>query len=372
MEISLSCLSSFSKKIENQKIFKKKFPKIPKNYGSPNHNKKFLESYFYLNKEENINSGQHEKYLLDEFIKKLSRTDNQIKKECQDYINKIKYYPRENENTIKLKKLYRLERVLINKKLDNLLDLRKYKLKYEKYRKQIKNNNNNNSFNSKNNEQKIFKQRITRNKNIDLNLFNKNAKSISTKNINNKKFSIFNQKTPKIKNFINDSVKNSSSSFLSFNKKLSNGKENNRINKKLILKESKGNKTSYKKKWNLPKSLNFNKYSGRNVKKINKVKIYEEIRDYNPKYDYIFPNSKKNLFCFNKSEVFSFNKLKINSIRKALYNYNRQNFSFDNKYKIMDIINSEKEKKNKSKNEKSENNVGEMLNEYIKYHEQRN
>ena len=166
MEVNLSYLSSFSKYFDKQKKLKKINPKLPDNYIGPFAKKKSIESYCYLTKEglkeESIKSQKHEKFLISQFIKKLSRTNKQIEKERRDYINSLKYYNGENEKIIKLKKLDRIKKIAKNKELNNLLDLRKYKVKFD-YKKRELNKQNNNIFNINNknkDEEKIFIKKI--------------------------------------------------------------------------------------------------------------------------------------------------------------------------------------------------------------------
>ena len=374
MKVNLSCLSALSKHFENQKKLKKLNSKLPDNYISPFKRKKSIEPYCYLNKEgmkeENIKSQRHDKFLLSQFLQKLSKTDKQIEKERKDYLNSLKYYNGETEKMIKLKNIERINNIAINRKLENLLDLRKYKLKYENNKRDIiyRNNNIFNINNSNNkNEKMIFMKKFIRPIKLTSRLTKRRKFDIINKNDDITNNDLNFPKTPSRNNNSNRCSNNSLSTYLSFKKKLeeknlsndknnsiNNLKEKNPYSKYIINKENNKEKNinknsiiSYEKKWNSPKSFNFNKILGRDEKKEGsfKFKRFEEFRFYNPNYESIYPNSKKNIVLYDKSSKINFNKYKIISTRKTIYNYINKNYSFDDNYNIMNIIKLEKEKK---------------------------
>ena len=394
MDVNLSTLSSLSKYMEKQKKLKKLYTKLPHNYISPFQRKKVIESYCYLNKDgtrsEDIKHKMHEEFLLSQFIKKLSRTNKEIEKERYDYLKRLKYYNGDNEESIKLKKQQRIENVLINKKLENLLDLRKYKLKFEKKRKEIgkkdsiidNNNNNNNNNNNSYNERNFFKQKVNKNainrfnisstneKGDENDIINKTRNTNDNGNIKNKIRNnytnyLFNHSTStyfslnnKIK--LNNDIKYKNQSAIKLNIKKEDNKDlekKYKIIKKIDL---------YEKKWNLPKCLSFNKNLGRNTFNGNSIRFkkVEEFRNYNPKYDYIFPNTNKNIVFYGNKGKYNIKNYKLISTRKALCKYINNNYSFDDTYNIMKIINSEKEKKRLKKIE-GLRNVSSQLNEYL-------
>ena len=88
------------------------------------------------------------------------------------------------------------------------------------------------------------------------------------------------------------------------------------------------------------------------------------MRIYNPNYDYMIPNSDKRRIYFDNTEIINFNIFKAVSTRKAICNYINKNYSFDNNYNIINIINLEKEKK-KIKKGKIKSIIGNFY-EYLK------
>jgi len=384
MDVNLSTLSSLSKYMEKQKKLKKLYTKLPPNYISPFKSKKVIESYCYLNKDgtrsEDINHKKHEEFLLSQFIKKLSRTNKEIEKERYDYLKKLKYYNGDNEESIELKKQQRIENVLMNKKLENLLDLRKYKLNFEKKRKEIDKKDsiiNNNNINS-NNEKNYFRQKVNKNAKNRFNISStnekgdeKNDKINNTKNTNN---------SGNTKNKIRNNFSHSTSTYFSLNNKSklnTDMKYKNKSAIKLNIKKEDNKDLEkkykiikkielYEKKWNLPKCLSFNKNLGRNTFNGNSIRFkkVEEFRNYNPKYDYIFPNTNKNIVFYGNKGNYNIKNYKLMSTRKALCKYINNNYSFDDTYNIMKIIKSEKEKKRLKKIERLKNISG-QLNEYL-------
>ena len=236
MEVNLSCLSALSKHIENQKKLQKLNSKLPDNYMSPFKRKKSIEPYCYLNKEgmkeENIKSQRHEKFLLSQFLQKLSKTDKQIENERKDYLNSLKYYNGETEKMIKLKNLERINNISINRKLDNLLDLRKYKLKYENNKRDIfyRNNNIFNINNTNKSQKMIFMKKFISPIKLSSKLIKRKKSDLINKNndiINN---DLNFPKTPSRNNNTNRCFNNSMSIYLSFKKKLEEKKLSNNKN----------------------------------------------------------------------------------------------------------------------------------------------
>ena len=119
---------------------------------------------------------------------------------------------------------------------------------------------------------------------------------------------------------------------------------------------------SYEKKWDVPKCLSFSKIIGRNSFK---RKRFIEIKDYNPNYDYIFPNANKGIVYFNSNSI-NFNKYKLISTRKTLFNYINSQYSFDDSYNIININNYQKGRIKINKIERLKNKYGQLY-EYFKY-----
>lgn len=364
-EVNLSCLSSLSKSFKKQIKLKKIYTKLPNNYIGPFDKKKIIECY--LNKEQK----SQEDISLSQFIQKLSRTNKQIEKERYDYLKRLKYFNGENEESIKLKKIKIMNNISLNKQLDNLLDLRKYRLKYEKKRKEIEQKNN---INIDNNYKHIAKLKINKSKNIGLKSPDINKSNIINKIINKIKIkSNINSST--IPSINNSHYKSVSINF-SFNNKIKNIKENKETNKDINLSIKKENNIdkneefmkqciSYEKKWNVPKCLSFSKIIGRNSGKLFKRTKFIDFKDYNPNYDYVFPNTNKSIVYY-KSNSINFNKYKKISTRRTLFNYINSHFSFDDSYNIININNLRKEKIKINKIERLKNKYGQLY-EYLKY-----
>ena len=401
MEVNLNCLSSLSKLFEKQKKLKKLYPNFPANYSSPFRSKKVIEPYYYISKEgiklDDYKEQRHEKFLLSKFIKELSKTNKELEKERKNYLNKLKYYNGENEKSIKLKKLERFNNLSISRKVGNILDLSRHKLKLENKRKEMRLFNNidsssiSNVINYYKNEKNIFRQKFKfNNKQKYLQLKTpKIDKNEIYKTIRNKKIEkiTFSSRNNNTKFFFN----NSASTYFSLNNlkkntfgiinknrtsNLNNSKDNikdnNRDNSKdninENIKENIKKNTSYEKKWNLPKCFNFNKILGRNPENKDSIRLKKckEMRIYNPNYDYMIPHSDKRRIYFDNKEIIDFNIFKAVSTRKTICNYINKNYSFDDNYNIINIINLEKEKKKKIKKEKIKNIIGNFY-EYLKY-----
>ena len=116
-------------------------------------------------------------------------------------------------------------------------------------------------------------------------------------------------------------------------------------------KERKSNIKKYKKKWELPKVINFDKITGRYKENKNPIKHhdYERMYDYSPNYDFISFNDKKAYVKLGKDNKNNFKKYKINITRKYLYNHRNIINNSGDFYNILRLIKEEKEKKDKIK-----------------------
>ena len=388
MEYNIDNLSSISKIIEKHKKYKTKLSKLLSGYISPLQSRHAIEPYNYINKDgmtaDDCFKRKREDLLLNDFINNLSKSDKQIKEERKEYLNKLKYFNYESEEAIKLKKLKRQENVLLYRKLNFLLDLRKFKVKYDLIKRKISKNLSNNSINirndshKKNNEKDLLKHKIKKNIFNKIKMPNKNIKDTMNKTRNEKEKVHQSMKTPLNTIQMNSLSINSCSSNYTLSNRINRIlstiaiKEKSQIENASLMKEKLENLKSkskiikkidlYKKKWNLPKCINFGKSVGR-IHLNKSCKEYERIKDtITPKYSYIFPNTNgKIVFYGNNNDL---NKYKKISTKKALFNYINNNQFFDENYNIMNIVNSESQKSS-DKNVKLKS-ISNLISEYLK------
>jgi hypothetical protein len=163
------------------------------------------------------------------------------------------------------------------------------------------------------------------------NLFSENLSDIDSIDKNQKKKKIFSSKS-----------KSSHNIFLS----------NLDISSRPSGKERKKSKVkSYRKKWNLPKIISFDKITGRYKENKNPIKFqaFERMYDYSPNYKLLYYNDQKAFVKIGKENKMKFKDYKINITRKYLCNHiNIINNSGDF-YNILKVIKEEKEKKEKLK-----------------------
>lgn len=115
----------------------------------------------------------------------------------------------------------------------------------------------------------------------------------------------------------------------------------------------KENGKKYKKKWNLPKIMSFDKITGRYKKNKNPIKFheFERMYDYSPKYDVVKFNDQKVYLNLGLEKNIKFKNYKINITRKYLCNRRNLINSSGDYYNILRVLKEEKEKKNKIKSE---------------------
>ena len=167
----------------------------------------------------------------------------------------------------------------------------------------------------------------------------KNQKKINS-NGNNKSYS-FNQKI--LKKYINHpkSPSNKLDILNSLNKLYLN---NSPFKKKIKMDEK-----QYIKKWNYPKSIKFDKISGRERK--TNIRIYnqiESVKDYCPNYNSIFSNTTKNYVNYGRDIKNYFKNNKSWITRKTICN---KRILFNNLSDNYNIINEIKEEEKKKKEE---------------------
>ena len=108
---------------------------------------------------------------------------------------------------------------------------------------------------------------------------------------------------------------------------------------------------SYRKKWNLPKIVRFDKITGRYKENKNpiKFKAFERMFDYSPNYELVCFNDKKAYVQMSKEKKTKFKNYKINITRKYLCNSRNLINNSGDFYNILKVIREEKEKKEKLK-----------------------
>ena len=225
----------------------------------------------------------------------------------------------------------------------------------------------------------------------------KNSKTIDYQNINiknpiitnklQKPNILYNKRIPNInraKSNMNSNKKNFSSDNLS----LSNSKKNINItnenetidkdiinkNKKILSSKSKSSQSifisnldlrsarnsgksrspknrKYRKKWNLPKIIRFDKITGRYKENKNPIKFqaFERMYDYSPNYELLSFNDKKAYVRLGVEKKMQFKNYKINITRKYLCNHRNIINNSGDFYNILKIIKEEKEKRDKIK-----------------------
>ena len=115
----------------------------------------------------------------------------------------------------------------------------------------------------------------------------------------------------------------------------------------------------YKKKWNSPKSILFDKNVGRD--EINNKKKFSEIertKSYFPNYNAIFVDNNKSFVNYGKNKDILLKNYKMNFNRKIISDRKKLENSPLNSYIVMDIINKEKQKNEKEKINKMKEKFG--------------
>ena len=244
----------------------------------------------------------------------------------------------------------------------------------------------------------------------------KNSKTIDYQNINiknpiitnnlKKSNLLFNKRMPNInraKSNINSNKKNFSTDNLSVSndsKKKINTVNNNKtidkdlqkLNKKILSSKSKSSQSifisnldirsarnsgkvrspknkNYRKKWNLPKIIRFDKITGRYKENKNPIKFqaFERMYDYSPNYELLSFNDKKAYVRLGAEKKMKFKNYKINITRKYLCNHRNIINNSGDFYNILKIIKEEKEKRDKIKTQLEKKfNIEEEYNYYKK------
>ena len=177
--------------------------------------------------------------------------------------------------------------------------------------------------------------------------------------ISNKNKSISPIKNNSSKNLINTNInsynqvnlkRNNSSSYMVRNDEYFN-KYN--LKKKLPIKLYK-----YKKKWNLPKSILFDKISGRYDKRNKRFIEVKGTKNYFPNYNCIYCDNTKSYVHYGKNKDLILKNLKIDITRKLISNLHNLMNSPTNSYSVIEVITKEKQKKKEEKINKLKEKFG--------------
>ena len=212
--------------------------------------------------------------------------------------------------------------------------------------------------NGKNNSKEMSENFSFINKSNSNNLLLKNNRDLSPikKNINKKPLNLV------LNSEIKNTIKRSISSFVK--RKNSNSKDNdNDDNTNRIIKHETTRKLiKYQKKWNLPKTVSFDKIVGRYDKDNKKAKVAElsRVKQYSPNFDSIEHNYKKSLVNYGKSKEIIFKNFKINSTRKLISNLHNLVNKPCNSYSVIDIIKKDKQKRKEEKINKLKEKFGQF------------
>lgn len=281
--------------------------------------------------------------------------------------NNNKLDKQNNNNSIKNKNIKnkRLNKIILRNNNSLLYNINKNKSNKNNFEKNYLTNINTNNYNidNKNKFYSSLNNQILSNKN-KLNNFSNNAKflrnsraksniSINKNKLSSDNLSLSNEsKNEKEKNNIKiNKIKKkilSSKAKSSHNIFISNLNIRDDLNSG---KERKINEKKYRKKWDLPKVINFDKITGRYKENKNPIKhhVCERAYDYSPNYELILFNDKKAYVKMGKDNKNKFKNYKINITRKYLCNHINIINNSGNFYNILKILKEEKEKKDKQK-----------------------
>jgi hypothetical protein len=194
MDINLSNLSLLSQRIEKERVFKRIYSKPPADYMGLNKTKPLIDSFCHLNKDgtetDNVIHRNREIMLFNKFLEKLSRSNKQIEKERKNYLSRLNHFNCEKEEDIKLRKIKKFESVAFYRKLNNLLQLRHYKNRFDNQRKEIQIqseyehiDDSNNNYRLKTIKIKFNKSDINRLTGLNNSMNNKDSINDKTRNI---------------------------------------------------------------------------------------------------------------------------------------------------------------------------------------------
>jgi hypothetical protein len=117
----------------------------------------------------------------------------------------------------------------------------------------------------------------------------------------------------------------------------------------------------YRKKWDFPKALSFDKLSGRDKKKIKrKVTNIQGTKNYTPNYNSIFLDTSKTFVHYGKNNKTDFQNRKSDITRKTICNYQKLIESFGNNYSVINLIKEERRKKKEKRTKKMKELFGQF------------
>ena len=104
------------------------------------------------------------------------------------------------------------------------------------------------------------------------------------------------------------------------------------------------NNNEYVKKWDIPKSLSFDKLTGREGKINNPIKFHylERLHNYTPIYDLVSCNDNKSYIKYNPNLNIEFNQYKKNMTRKFICDHLNLMNNPGNNYNILNYLNKRK------------------------------
>ena len=134
---------------------------------------------------------------------------------------------------------------------------------------------------------------------------------------------------------------------------------NSPFKKKLKKKDDK----RYLKRWNLPKAITFDKYSGRKTGRIegkNRFDRIEASKNYYPNYNSIYSDMHKAYVHYDKDKKIDFQKIKTVATRKIICSSQKLVSNFLNNYSVINAIKEEKKKKKEERITKMKNKFGQF------------
>ena len=117
----------------------------------------------------------------------------------------------------------------------------------------------------------------------------------------------------------------------------------------------------YRKKWDLPKALSFDKLSGREEIKIKrKFTNIQGKKNYTPNYNSIFMDTSKTFVHYGKNIKTDFQNKKSDVTRKTICNYKKLIESFGSNYSVINLIKEERRKKKEKRIKKMKELFGQF------------
>ena len=117
----------------------------------------------------------------------------------------------------------------------------------------------------------------------------------------------------------------------------------------------------YRKKWDLPHALSFDKLSGRDEKKTKrKFTKIQGTKNYTPNYNSIFLDTSKTFVHYGKNVKTDFQNRKTDMTRKTICNYRKLIDSLGSNYSVINLIREERRKKKEKRIKKRKELFGQF------------